>query len=116
MTLIYAFLLAGFICMIGQIILDNTKFTPGHITSMFTVLGVILSFFGIYDILLQYCGGGATVLITNFGHALYSGGILGYNMGGILGIFSGLLTKGSASIVASIVFSFIIIIFFKARD
>lgn len=116
MIFIYAFLLSGTICMIGQIILDNSKLTPGHITSMFTVLGAILSFLGIYDVLLQYCGGGATILITNFGHALYSGGLAGYHTNGILGIFSGILDKSSAAIVSSVVFSFIIIIFFKPKD
>lgn len=116
MIYINAFLMAGITCLIGQIILDNTKLTPGHITSMFTIIGVILSFMGIYDVLLQNCGGGATILITNFGHILYSGGIMGYDASGILGIFSGLLVKSSAIIVASIIFSCICVIFFKAKD
>ena len=43
-----AFILAGIVCMIGQIIIDNTKLTAGHVTSIFTVVGAILSFLGIY--------------------------------------------------------------------
>ena len=39
MLLINSFLFCGFICLISQIILDNTKLTPGHITSMLVVLG-----------------------------------------------------------------------------
>ena len=51
MIYLNAFLFAGFICMLGQIILDNTKLTPGHITSIFVVLGALLDTFNIYDIL-----------------------------------------------------------------
>lgn len=116
MIYLYAFLLAGTFCMIAQIIADNTKLTPGHITSMFAVVGAFLSFLGIYDKLISYCGGGATTLISNFGHSLYVGGLNGYYENGILGIFTGLLTRASAAIVACIIFSFVSIIFFKAKD
>ena len=44
MTLVYSFLFCGFICLIGQIILDNTNFTPGHITTIFAVLGSVLEY------------------------------------------------------------------------
>ena len=43
------FLFAGLICLIGQIILDNTTLTPGHITSSFVVIGASLDIFDIYD-------------------------------------------------------------------
>ena len=33
MLLIYSFLFCGFVCCVAQIILDNTKLSPGHITS-----------------------------------------------------------------------------------
>ena len=38
MEFIYSFLFAGIVCLIGQIILENTKFLPGHITSLVTVI------------------------------------------------------------------------------
>lgn len=116
MIYIYAFLFAGLICAIGQIILDNTKLTAGHITSLFTVIGALLSFLGFYPWLIEKCGAGATVLIMNFGHMLYSSGMIGYESTGILGIFTELLCKSSLAIVAAIVFSFVFTIFFKARD
>ena len=49
MIYLKAFLVAGIICMIGQLILDNTKLTPGHITTMFVILGAFLDIFNIYD-------------------------------------------------------------------
>ena len=49
MLLIYSFLFCGFVCCVAQIILDNTKLTPGHITSLFVILGSFLDIFSIYD-------------------------------------------------------------------
>ena len=39
MIYLNAFLFAGIVCAIGQLILDNTKLTPGHITTIFVVVG-----------------------------------------------------------------------------
>ena len=86
MNYVYAFLFSGIVCALGQIILDNTKLTPGHITSLFTVAGALLSFLGCYDYFVAQCGAGATLLISNFGHMLYSAAYQGYLEEGILGI------------------------------
>lgn len=116
MIFLNAFVFAGLVCAIGQMILDNTKLTPGHITSLFTVIGAILSFFGIYEKLIGWAGAGATVLISNFGHMLYQGGLIGLKENGILGIFTNLLTKSSAAIVSAIVFAAILAFIFKPKD
>ena len=49
MIFVYAFLFCGFTCLVSQLILDNTKLTPGHVTSLFVVIGAFLDIFGIYD-------------------------------------------------------------------
>ena len=49
MTYLYSFLFCGFVCAVAQIILDNTKLTAGHITSIFVVVGAFLDVFNIYD-------------------------------------------------------------------
>lgn len=116
MIFLNAFLLSGFICMCGQIILDNTKLTPGHVTSMFTVFGAILSFFGIYKKLIEWAGAGATVVISNFGHLLYQAGVEGFQEFGVLGFFSGLLMKSSAAIVSAVIFAFVFALIFKPKD
>lgn len=116
MIFLNAFVFAGLVCAIGQIILDNTKLTPGHVTSLFTVIGAILSFLGIYESLIGWAGAGATVLISNFGHMLYQGGLIGLKESGILGIFTELLCKSSAAIVSAIVFAAILAFIFKPKD
>ena len=47
MTYIYSFIFCGIVCVIGEIILDKTKLTPGHITTLFVVVGVFLDTFDI---------------------------------------------------------------------
>ena len=116
MTFLWAFIIAGLFCAMGQIILDNTKLTPGHVTSLFTVLGSFLAFFGIYDKLIDLAGGGATTNISNFGYMLYTGALEGFESMGILGIFSGMLTKSSVAIDGSIVFASLVALIFKPKD
>lgn len=116
MNYIYAFLFAGFACAVAQVILDNTKLTPGHITSIYTGVGAFLSFLGVYDNLIAKFGAGATVLISNFGHMLYSSAIQGFYEEGLLGIFSGMLCKSSLAITSAICFSFIVALIFNPKD
>ena len=47
MEFIYSFLFAGIVCLIGQIILDNTKLLPGHITSLFTFVAFAVAPFNL---------------------------------------------------------------------
>ena len=70
MIYLYSFIFCGLICVIGQIILDNTKQTPGHVTALFVSIGAFLDIFGIYDYFIEIFGGGALVPITSFGHSL----------------------------------------------
>ncbi len=39
MMVLSAFLVCGSICLVGQLIYDNTKLTAGHISSIFVVVG-----------------------------------------------------------------------------
>ena len=116
MIFLKAFLFSGTICLICEIVLDNTKLTPGHITSGVTVIGAFLSFLGIYDKIVSCFGAGATVLISNFGHMLFSSGMAGYSESGILGIFSKLLCSSGIAIVSVLVISFTFTMIFKAKD
>ncbi len=116
MLYLKAFLFSGLVCLICQVVLDNTKLTPGHITSSVTVIGALLSFFGIYDKIVAWCGAGATVLISNFGHMLYSSALAGYEEAGALGIFQNMLSNSGVAIVSVVVFSFVFTLIFKAKD
>ena len=116
MIYVNAFILVGLISMIGQLILDNTKLTPGHITSIFVCIGAILAFFGLYDKLISFSKIGSSIPITSFGNLLYTASYEGYKASGILGMFSNMLVSTSAGISSSIIFGFIVSIFFKSKD
>ena len=116
MIYLNSFLFAGLVCMIGQIILDNTKLTPGHITVIFVVIGAFLDVFDIYDKFVLWAGGGALVPITSFGHMLTHGAIMGYNEQGLMGLLIGTFDLTSAGICAAIIFSFFLSLIFKPKD
>ena len=116
MYLIYSFLFCGFLCALAQGIIDNTKLTPGHVTSIFVVLGAFLDTFSIYDWFIKKVGGGALLPITSFGHSLVHGALESAGEKGILGILMGMFQLTATGITAAIVFSFFVAIFFKSKD
>ncbi len=116
MAYVYAFLFCGIVCLISQIILDNTKLTPGHVTSIFVVVGAFLDIFGIYDKIVLYAGAGAIVPITSFGHLLVHGAMDMASNIGILGLTMGLFDLTAAGISVAIVCAFFLSLIFKPRD
>lgn len=114
-TYIYAFLFCGFVCMISQLILDNTKLTPGHVTSLFVVIGAALDLAGIYDKIVLYCGAGAIIPITSFGHLLIHGAMDIANENGVIGLALGIFNLTSAGISVAVVSAFILALFFKPK-
>ena len=116
MKLLYSFLFCGFICLIGQIILDNTKWTPGHITSLFVVLGAFLDIFDIYDSIVKIVGGGAQLPITSFGHSLIHGALANTSKNGVIGLFMGMFDLTATGIVIVIVIAFFLTLICKPRD
>ncbi len=116
MIYLYSFLFCGFVCLVGQIILDNTKLTPGHVTSMFVVIGAFLDIFSIYDKIVLYVGGGALVPITSFGHLLIHGALEKAQDFGFVGLAMGMFDLTSSGIISAIVISFFLSLIFNPRD
>ena len=117
MSYLLSFLVCGFICMIGQIIYDNTKFTPGHITSLFVVVGAFLDVFGLYDKILSISKVGASLPITSFGHSLmHAANEAMRGEKGLLGVASGLFDMTATGITSAILFAFLVAIIFKPKS
>ena len=115
MIYFYSFIFCGFVCMIAQLILDNTKLTPGHVTSLFVVIGALLDVFGIYDKIVLYCGAGAIVPITSFGHLLIHGAMDIANEMGVIGLSFGIFDLTSAGISVAVVMAFVLALIFKPK-
>lgn len=116
MTYVNAFITCGLVCLLGQIILDNTKLTPGHITALFVVLGAFLDLFNIYDKFVLWAGGGALVPITSFGHLLIHGALEKAAEFGFMGLAMGMFDLTSSGIISAIVISFFLSFIFNPKD
>ena len=113
---VYAFLVGGAICTIGQVLIDFTRLTPARILVTFVVAGVALTAIGVYEPIVEFAGAGATVPLVGFGYSLAKGvqeAVMEY---GLLGALSGGLTATAAGITASVFFGLIMALLFKSGD
>src|SRR5699024_10340640 len=115
MIFLWAFIVGGLICVVGQIVFDVFKLTPGHTLSTLVVIGAILDGFGLYQPLIDFAGAGATVPITSFGHQLVHGVMAEGEEHGIIGVVTGMFEVTSSGISAAIVFGMIGAILFKPK-
>ncbi|MCD8106747.1 MAG: stage V sporulation protein AE [Oscillospiraceae bacterium] len=115
MQYLWAFLVGGVICAIGQLLIDFTKLTPARILTLYVVVGVILSGVGIYQYLADFAGAGATVPLTGFGNSIAKGIKEAIDEKGFLGIFTGGLSACSGGITAAMVFSLLAAVIFKPK-
>lgn len=115
MTYLYAFIFCGVVCAIGQIILENTKLTPGDLNTILVVSGVVLSALGLYEKFIEIAGAGATVPITNFGHLIFKGAYEGLTTSGLTGMLNGILATSSGGLAITIIMGFLMAIIFKPK-
>lgn len=64
---IYAFIIGGAICVIGQLLISLTRLTSARVLVLFVVSGVVLTGLGLYEPLVRLAGAGATTPLTGFG-------------------------------------------------
>lgn len=116
MDIIKSFLFGGFLCLIGQLLIDKTKLTPARILVCYVVMGVLLSGIGIYEKLVDLFGAGATVPLTGFGHTLAKGVAKAIDKTGFLGILTGGLEATAGGITAAIIAGLAAGLIFKPKD
>ena len=116
MNYLYAFIIGGLFCAIGQILIDKTKLTPARILVSYVVLGVILGGIGIYKPLVDFAGAGATVPLTGFGYTLAKGVKDAIDESGFIGILTGGLKAAAGGITAAGLSGLIVSFLFKAKD
>ena len=116
MDYLWAFLIGGLLCAIGQVLIDYTKLTPARILVAYVVAGVILGAVGLYKPFAEFAGAGATVPLTGFGYLLSEGVKEAVNEKGLLGALTGGLTSSAAGITAAMVFGLAVALIFKPRE
>ena len=59
MEYVWAFVIGGAICLVGQLLIDLTKLTPAKILVTYVISGVVLGACGLYEPLVDFAGAGA---------------------------------------------------------
>ncbi|MGN1223075.1 MAG: SpoVA/SpoVAEb family sporulation membrane protein [Christensenellales bacterium] len=115
LTYLQVFLVGGFICFLGQILILKTKMTSARILVLFLLLGIFLEAIDVYDPIVEFGKAGATVPIVGFGRTLAKGVINHVTSSGIMGIFTGGLAATATGIGAAIFFSFVFALIFSSH-
>ena len=116
MTFVFAFIVGGIICVIGQLLMDVGKLTPAHTLCTLVVAGAILDGFGLYEPLIDFAGAGATIPITSFGNSLTHGALAEAEKHGWIGVLTGMFEVTSSGISAAIIFGFIGALIFSSKS
>ena len=115
MDYLWAFLIGGGICLLGQILLDATRLTAPRILVIFVVSGVVLEALGLYEPLVKLAGNGATVPLPGFGYALAMGAIEGAQKG-FLEAVTGPVTATAAGVAMAIAFGYLVSLIFTPKS
>ena len=116
MNYLWAFVVGGAICVVGQLLIDYTKLSPARILTGYVVAGVILSAVGLYDPLAKLAGAGASVPLLGFGHLLAQGVVKAVDEIGLPGVFTGGIGAAAGGITASLVFALLAALVGKSKD
>lgn len=116
MNYLWAFLIGGAICVVGQLLIDLTKLTPARILVLYVVTGVVLSAVGVYKPFAEFAGAGATVPLIGFGHLLAQGVLEAVEQHGLIGALTGGFSAASAGITASLICGFLASLVFHSKD
>ena len=97
MSYVWAFVVGGAICVVGQLFIDYTKLSPARILTGYVVAG-------------------ASVPLLGFGHLLAQGVQNAVDECGLPGAFTGGLTAASGGIAASLIFGVLAALVGKSKD
>ena len=114
MDYLWAFLIGGGICLIGQILLDATRLTAPRVLVIFVVSGVALQALGLYEPIVKLAGSGATVPLPGFGYALAKGAMDGAEKG-FLEAVTGPVTATAAGVAVAITFGYLVSLIFTPK-
>lgn len=115
MEYLFSFIVGGALCVLAQILIDRTKMTPGKILVSYVVAGVVLGGVGLYEPLVRFAGGGATVPLTGFGYLISKGVREAVDREGALGILKGGVTAAAGGLTAALFFGALASFVFKSR-
>ncbi|WP_039838016.1 stage V sporulation protein AC [Paenibacillus sonchi] len=113
---IRAFLSGGLICLIGQGIQEafmagfdmTSKEAASPTVAILILISVILTSFGVYDKLAQWCGAGTAVPVTGFANSMCSAALEHRAEGLVLGVGANMFKLAGSVIVFGVVAAFVV--------
>ncbi|MCI8337603.1 MAG: stage V sporulation protein AE [Lachnospiraceae bacterium] len=115
MSYLLAFLVGGFICILVQILMDNTKLLPGRIMVILVCTGAVLGAIGLYEPFADWAGAGATVPLLGFGNVLFQGMKEAIDKEGMIGLFKGGFTACAVGVSSALIFGYLASLIFKPK-
>lgn len=118
---IRAFFVGGFICIIGQALMEMfvhwfsfTEKTAGNPTvAVLILISVVLTCLGVYDKIAQWAGAGSAVPVTGFANSMCSAALEHKSEGMVLGVGGNMFKLAGSVIVFGTVSAFFVgIIYF----
>ena len=116
MSYLWAFLVGGALCVIGQLLIDLTSFTPARVLVSYVVTGVALSALGLWGPLADFAGAGATVPLVGVGHLLATGVKEAVDKMGLPGALYGGFAAAATGVTASLVCGVLAAFFTRSKD
>lgn len=115
MAFVLAFVVGGLFCLAAQLVMDLGQLTGAHTMVIFVVLGAVLSGLGLYEPLIKLAGGGASIPLPAFGHALVQGMLKGFGADGVGGLLAGGLAATATGLTVAIVFGLVMALVARPR-
>lgn len=115
MEYLYAFLIGGGICVIGQILMDATKLTAPRVLVILVTAGAVLQAFHLYEPLEQLAATGARVPLPGFGYNLAKGAMEGAQKG-LLEAITGGVKAAAGGITVAIGWGYLMAIIFNPKS
>ncbi len=115
MDYVWAFVIGGAFCALGQILMDSTKLTAPRILVILVMTGVVLQALGLYQPIVELAGSGATVPLPGFGYNLAKGAMEGAEKG-FLEAITGPIKATAAGIAVAISFGYIVALIFNPKS
>ena len=116
MKFLFAFLFGALFCMLAQLLIDKTKFTPAKILVSLVISGIVIGAFGIYEPIFNIAGCGASLPLVGFGGNIAKAVREAIDKDGAMGILTGPLTAMSGGVGLCLFLGLFISFFTKGKS
>ena len=115
MEYMYAFIIGGGICIVGQILMDATKLTAPRVLVILVTAGALLQAVNLYQPLVDLAATGARVPLPGFGYALAKGAMEGSQQG-LIGAITGGVKAAAGGISVAIGWGYLVALIFNPKS